>query len=304
MYYVKMDLDKTPVIRFAHSFLTYSYSVTNLITNSMEIVYIDKGEWTFEIKGYPSFTAKPGDIAVLLPDIPYSISIRTQNDICEHSCVNFSVDLEYEVLDDNGLQNYKYLIETEKYSNLKCPTIIIPFHSFNVPEYKSILMEIIASHALLKPQFLLEATGLLFKLFSFMTKLSLEHADSEHVNTYIPPMSHVYCRRIIQYLNRHYPEIIAISDISHEIGLNPHYMCNLFKMTTGDTIFSCLNRIRIEKSKELLVSTTVKISEICNLIGFENEHYFSKVFRKHQGTSPGKFRLISVNNLNNKYHGL
>lgn len=300
MYYLKMDLDKTPVIRFAHTFLTDGYNLTNRITDSMEIVYVDKGHWIFEIKGYPVLEVKPGDTAILPPDIPHNISIREQSGICEHSCVNFTVSSGFEILDENSLQNYKYLIDTEKYGNLKCPPIVIPFHSQNVPEYKSIIMEIISVYSVLKPGYLLEATGLLFRLFSLMTRASLEYADSTHTNIYIPPMSHVYCMRIIEYLNRHYSERVTIGDIAREIGLNPHYMCNLFKMTAGDTIISCLNRVRIEKSKELLVTTMLKISDICNTIGFENEHYFSKVFRKHQGTSPGRFRIISINNLNNR----
>jgi len=300
MNYLKMDMDRTPVIRFAHSFLTESYGHTNRITDSMEIVYIDKGSWIFEIKGYNVIEAKPGDTVVLPPDTPHSISIREKEGICEHSCVNFTINPGFEILDDTGLRNYLYLIDAEKYGNLKCPPIIIPLHTINVPEYKSLVLKIISVYSIQKPGYLLEATGLLFRLFSLMTRASLEYDAAVHSSVYIPPMSHVYCRRIIEYLNNHFQEKIVIGDIAHEIGLNPHYMCNLFKMTTGDTIVSCLNRVRIEKSKELLVKTTHKISDICTAVGFENEHYFSKIFRKHQGTSPGRFRIISLNNLNRK----
>jgi Response regulator containing CheY-like receiver domain and AraC-type DNA-binding domain len=297
MYYLKIDLENTPVIKFAHTFLTDNYSLTNRVINTMEIVYIEKGVWLFNINGYASYNVKPGETAILPPGIPHSISINAQSGICEHSCVNFTINPGFEILDDNDLQNYKFLIGTENYSNPKYTPAIIPFHSLNVPECKKLLLEIISTYSTLQPGYMLEATGLLFKLLAIMTKTSLESAFSEHTYAYTPPMSHVYCRRIIDYLNMHYSEKVKISDIANEIGLNPHYMCNLFNMTTGDTIINYLNRTRIEKSKELLITTTNNISDICKLVGFENEHYFSKVFRKHQGSSPGRFRIMSINNL-------
>lgn len=297
MYYIKIDLESTPVIKFAHTFLTDNYSLTNRITNTMEIAYIEKGDWCFDLKGYASYNVKPGETAILPPGIPHSIGICAQSGICEHSCVNFTLHPGFEILDDHDLQNYKFLIGTENYSNPRCTPAIIPFHSLNVPECKKLILEIVSVYSALVPGYMLEATGLLFRLLSVMTKASLDSAASERTHAYTPPMSHVYCRRIIGFLNRHYPEKFKISDIAGEIGLNPHYMCNLFHMTTGDTIINYLNRVRIEKSKELLITTNKNIHDICKLVGFENEHYFSKIFRKHQGSSPGRFRIMSINNL-------
>lgn len=121
-----------------------------------------------------------------------------------------------------------------------------------------------------------------------------------HQENQVSPINHVYCRKIVEYLNRHFNERVSIGHIAGDIGLNPQYMRNLFKITTGDTIVTFLNRIRAEKAKELLIQSDRRISDMCRQLGFENEQYFSRVFRKHQGTSPGRFRLISLNNLNNR----
>ena len=74
------------------------------------------------------------------------------------------------------------------------------------------------------------------------------------------------------------------------MNLSPSYFSKLFKTETGINYSTYLNQVRVEKSKELLLNEDLTLVEISNLVGFEEQSYFTKVFRRITGTTPGKFR--------------
>ncbi|HEX2945173.1 MAG TPA: response regulator [Clostridia bacterium] len=96
--------------------------------------------------------------------------------------------------------------------------------------------------------------------------------------------------RIKDTIRQRYRENIGISSISDEIYLSPNYISHIFREETGETITQYITKVRMEKAKELLRSSDVKILEIAEYLGFENAHYFSTVFKKYTGIHPQKFR--------------
>ena len=68
------------------------------------------------------------------------------------------------------------------------------------------------------------------------------------------------------------------------------YLSKLFKDETGYSLFSYINHVRIEKSKELLLNDTISLVDVAGLCGFEDQSYFTKVFKKETGISPKRFR--------------
>jgi YesN/AraC family two-component response regulator len=69
---------------------------------------------------------------------------------------------------------------------------------------------------------------------------------------------------------------------------------NLFKEVTGRSFVAYLNRFRVDKAKEMLVSTNKQISEIGLETGFCNQSYFGVVFRRVTGVTPLEYRLHST----------
>ena len=53
---------------------------------------------------------------------------------------------------------------------------------------------------------------------------------------------------------------------------------------------SYLNNIRVEKAKELLISSDLSIADIGNQVGFSDQSYFNKIFKEHEGMTPGQYR--------------
>ncbi|MBQ7118987.1 MAG: exo-alpha-sialidase [Oscillospiraceae bacterium] len=87
-------------------------------------------------------------------------------------------------------------------------------------------------------------------------------------------------------------EDISVGDMAKIIGISMHYMCHLFKKTTGITIGDYKKELKITYAKKLLVNTDKKISEITGLCGFGSDSYFSKIFKEAEGVSPSAYREL------------
>jgi two-component system, response regulator YesN len=83
---------------------------------------------------------------------------------------------------------------------------------------------------------------------------------------------------------------ITIDKIAKEIHMNPTYFCEYFKNRTGETVLDYVTKARIEKSRELLLSTDLKIYDISQQVGYTDTKYFSKLFRKYFGEVPSKYK--------------
>ncbi|WP_438445477.1 response regulator transcription factor [Gorillibacterium sp. sgz5001074] len=96
--------------------------------------------------------------------------------------------------------------------------------------------------------------------------------------------------QIAAYLQNNCEENISLQVISAKFFLSKGYISRLFKLEYGETIPDYLTRMRMEKAKVMLHNPDLRISEIAQRVGFEDEKYFYKVFKKHVGLSPNQFR--------------
>lgn len=95
---------------------------------------------------------------------------------------------------------------------------------------------------------------------------------------------------ILFYLQQNYHTKITGKELETRLHMNFDYLNRIFKQKTGITIFEYLKILRINKSKELLYNSNMKLYEIAALTGFPNEYHFNRVFSDTVGTSPGKYR--------------
>ena len=120
-------------------------------------------------------------------------------------------------------------------------------------------------------------------------KLSvLEAALQKETGKY--PGSHPEIREALRYIEKHYAEDISLGDISSKVGLSDNYFSNLFKQETGENLTSYINRVRIEKAKQLLMQPGKKVYEVAEEVGFRNTTYFSTTFRKVTGMTVSEFK--------------
>lgn len=94
----------------------------------------------------------------------------------------------------------------------------------------------------------------------------------------------------INYINNNYKSNITLEIISNYVHLNSSYFSTLFKKETGMKFSDYLNRVRIEESKKLLKNINYSMLEISLEVGFEDQSYYSKVFKKLTGSTPKEYR--------------
>ncbi len=88
--------------------------------------------------------------------------------------------------------------------------------------------------------------------------------------------------------NNYYNKKLTLNNVAEEVGLSSSYFSKLFKDDLGFSYSDYLNKVRVEASKELL-KNNIAISEIAQAVGFNDQSYFSKVFKKFEGITPGKY---------------
>ena len=96
------------------------------------------------------------------------------------------------------------------------------------------------------------------------------------------------------YIYEHYNEDISVEVLADLVYLSPGYFSYIFKKETGVNLSRFVRMYRIEKAKELLENTNMKIVQICSETGFSNVSYFCKNFREYRGCSPEQFRKGEV----------
>lgn len=95
---------------------------------------------------------------------------------------------------------------------------------------------------------------------------------------------------ILSYIRQHYMDPISLTDIANHFHFNPSYLSSLFSANNDEGFSEYLSRVRVDKAAELLQQSDTPISEISELVGYSDQSYFTKVFKKHKGVSPSQFR--------------
>lgn len=88
----------------------------------------------------------------------------------------------------------------------------------------------------------------------------------------------------------HVEDKLNLTRIAEEFYMNPKYLGSKFKQETGLSFNQFLTNLKIYRAKKLLKQEKSKIAEVAERLGFENVAYFSKVFKKETGQSPGEYR--------------
>jgi YesN/AraC family two-component response regulator len=116
-------------------------------------------------------------------------------------------------------------------------------------------------------------------------------------------------RKAERFIWENFTRRVSLREIADASGLSGSYFSTIFKEEMGENLSSYLNRLRMEKAIALLTETEISLNEISAACGFEDQSWFSKIFKSYTGMSPGKYRgqgggmvqEISENNLSADY---
>jgi two-component system response regulator YesN len=93
------------------------------------------------------------------------------------------------------------------------------------------------------------------------------------------------------FIQDHYDDPqITLQSVANTVNVSASYLSHLFSQETGKTLIEYLTHTRIEKAKELLVTTNSKTYEIAELVGYSDSHYFCRTFKKMTGLTTKQFK--------------
>ncbi|WNS78856.1 AraC family transcriptional regulator [Domibacillus sp. DTU_2020_1001157_1_SI_ALB_TIR_016] len=100
--------------------------------------------------------------------------------------------------------------------------------------------------------------------------------------------------RCQHYILQHVYDEIRLKDLADYVKLSPSYLSSCFKKETGTSISEWIQKARIEEAESLLLLSSYTIADICSWLHFTDQSYFTKVFKKHTGLTPKRYRESGV----------
>jgi AraC-like DNA-binding protein len=128
------------------------------------------------------------------------------------------------------------------------------------------------------------------KCASLLNYVLLELLDAREVGSH-----NEHVRKILAYIEEHGEGRITLGEMSRLVGLTPEYTATVFKRETGKTLGEYVNERKLLQAKGMIRNSTLSLQEIATRLGFENYHYFSRLFKKQSiGFFTSVFQKIKI----------
>ena len=243
-------------------------------TDSYSLHVVLEGSGTLKIKNHV-FTVTADQIFVIPPNVEVEY-YPTKEDPWEYIWITFSGPMGTKLCNRCGI-----FPETPVFKPVP-------------PEAKDIARSCVNLHKMTYGTNI-AVIGHLYNLFSVMIEAICKEQTPK------ASTGEQYVLQAIRYIQKNYSDpALCLKDISDEIGLNYNYASQLFKKVTGNTFIQYLNLFRIQRACELIDAGNHYIKDVSEKVGFTDQLYFSKMFKKLKNTSPkyynSKTELILTDN--------
>lgn len=239
------------------------------------IILDGEGEFSIDDVLYP---VKKGDLLLLNPNIVHQSRKNSSDEPITEFYVGFT-DLHFRGMEPNRIlfPNGKVLLHPKEKTFLQIARIA---------------EAITAESCTQNP-------GRYFMLKAYLTQLILllyrEQAEVPEVTAstcFFESSNKKYIvEQIVDYLDKHYCEKISLDKIARNMYLSSFYISRIFKSEIGDTPINYVINLRMKKAQELLLEKQNRsIQEVAHCVGYDDAYHFSKLFKKHFGEPPSKFR--------------
>ena len=161
------------------------------------------------------------------------------------------------------------------------------FHPHNIDSFVGLIHELYAianSTEYVKDMIINE------KLSKLLTYIMKESWHPERSRRCSPKKQDL--QAVKDYLDENYKSKINLDDLAERFYVNKYYLTRIFKEQYGCSISNYLQQKRVTRAKHLLRFTDQSIEVICTECGIDDANYFSRVFKKVEGVSPGEYRKM------------
>ncbi|MCX7749819.1 MAG: AraC family transcriptional regulator [Clostridia bacterium] len=269
------------IIKTIERFHDTSWSMEPNQHEFFEMVYIKKGNAIFEIAGEPAAIG-PNDIVIIKPNQPHKFIVKSESG-CEFIVLSFKfISPKNTDYSEVSLEDFlKFITGRESGAFI---TLKVSQKNEIITLLNRILKEKESNE--LDSEFLNYLLVLeLFVLLSRALKSEWENSIKEK-----SPKVKELIGIAVNYIRNNFERDISLGDIAKFVFLSPSYFTRAFKEEMGLSPINYLLQIRIERAKELLSDTELKISEIAQQVGFSNQQRFNEIFKKYTGLAPLQYR--------------
>lgn len=234
------------------------YELLHVISGSFELTYADGRH----------FPAKAGDTLLIAPGVLHRDIFENELEIF---IVHFSWDIDQaEIEHFNNSWNLKQDVETKMRVR----------YFFDCLRMETLLNE--TSFALVESILL----SILLTLFS-VTSSNKPLLDIVNLS---PKQQHQQLLlRAKKYIHRHFRETIQLIDVAHYLQVSSFHLSRIFSRESDFSFIDYLTEIRLNEAKRLLQSGRYKVREIAFHVGYNDEKYFNRLFKKHTGCTPTEY---------------
>ncbi len=110
------------------------------------------------------------------------------------------------------------------------------------------------------------------------------------INRYNKKNINQILQKAMDYICENYTMSITLNELADHTYVSTYYLSRMFKKELGKNFVEYLNEVRIEKAKELLKDNKYKTYEVAELVGIQDPHYFSKIFKKYVNMTPTEYK--------------
>lgn len=269
------------IVKSIERFHDESWSMEPNRHDFFEMVYMKKGDVIFEISSQP-VPMGPNDIIIIKPRRFHKLIVKSKPG-CEYIVLNFKFENQINTdFSEASLEDFLNFVKGRESGNYM--TIKVSQKNEIITLLNRILKERESDE--LGSEFLNYLLVLeLFVLISRALKMEWENSIKEK-----SPKVKELIDASVNYIYNNFERDISLGDIARYIFLSPSYFARAFKEETGMSPISFLLKVRVERAKELLADTDIKVSEIALNVGFSNQQRFNEIFKKHTGMAPLQFR--------------
>jgi AraC-like DNA-binding protein len=288
-------LNLAPYVRYVHEFEhkeQYAVKVPPRIIYDYEMIFMIGGSGSYRINDR-SFVLNAGDLCIIPPFVQNSF-LLSQGQYCHYIALHFDlvymghnydfspedvyVNLDYQNMDsipwEEELTHRPHVVLNE----ISFPDHMQPSDPIFVA---NTLKDLLAAFVSKEYGYHLRLRILLLQLLEAVVK---DIATNDGVGK-----RHKYRETIagaIQIMKNQYKDPPDFRQMASDFGLSLNYFRTLFKEATGKAPLEYVIQIRMDKAKELLTTSNYSVGEISVMVGYDNIHHFSKLFKKIEGISP------------------
>ncbi len=155
-------------------------------------------------------------------------------------------------------------------------------HTQDLEGMRAALSSIYSSRGL-QPQ---DEAAMVGYLYLFISALMRETSESRPHST---SSSSQYVLNAIKYIQFNYSHDISIDDVAKSVGVSRSHLYRVFMLNVGKSPIDYLTEYRVNEACKLLRSGTLSIAEVAASVGFLDQFYFSRVFKRAKGVPPSKY---------------